>query len=418
MGHEKQLEEKQFKPRRDKVVALKRVEAELTQPRSPVVAGKMQNDPRALTPENILALQHTVGNRAVRRMIQTKLVVGAAHDAYEQEADRVANQVMSAPAAHAGARPAVQRAGAEEEQVQTKPLAASITPLVQRAAEEKDEDEVQTKRADSLDSFETGGDFQQRLEAAHGGGSPLPGETREFMESRFGTDFSGVRVHSGGESAQLNREVSAQAFTHGSDIYLGEGKTDLQSNAGKQLLAHELTHVVQQTGGVQRQVDASQAPIQRLALTDAQWTHIAKGEVRYEDEAKKKKPYLVGYHWTGDKKAVAEIAGSPAEGPNELGIYTAKVQTKEEHQTGNKKEKIQKAKNSTFWPNAWSKAEIEDVIKNGGTAKNNISEVSNKTTKKEAVGMMLFVNPDSVFPVFEAEQEDEGKGKGKGRGKK
>jgi len=67
------------------------------------------------------------------------------------------------------------------------------------------------------------------------------------MEPRFGADFSGVRIHTGSESAQLNRSVSAQAFTLGQDIYLGEGKDDLESAQGKQLLAHELTHVVQQT---------------------------------------------------------------------------------------------------------------------------------------------------------------------------
>ena len=68
------------------------------------------------------------------------------------------------------------------------------------------------------------------------------------MEPRFGTDFSSVRMHTGGEAAQMNREIGARAFTHGQDIYLGEGQTDLESARGKQLLAHELTHVVQQSG--------------------------------------------------------------------------------------------------------------------------------------------------------------------------
>ena len=72
------------------------------------------------------------------------------------------------------------------------------------------------------------------------------------MEPRFDADFSGVRVHTNSEAAQSNREVSAQAFTHGQDIYLGEGKSDLTSSEGKQLLAHELTHVVQQGGAVAR----------------------------------------------------------------------------------------------------------------------------------------------------------------------
>jgi hypothetical protein len=68
------------------------------------------------------------------------------------------------------------------------------------------------------------------------------------MEPRFGVDFGGVRVHTGAEAAQMSRDLSAQAFTHGQDIYLGAGRYDPGSSAGKRLLAHELTHVIQQTG--------------------------------------------------------------------------------------------------------------------------------------------------------------------------
>jgi hypothetical protein len=69
------------------------------------------------------------------------------------------------------------------------------------------------------------------------------------MEQRMGADFGGVRLHTGGDSVQLNREISAQAFTRGQDIYLGEGKENVDSHEGRRLLAHELTHVVQQNGG-------------------------------------------------------------------------------------------------------------------------------------------------------------------------
>jgi hypothetical protein len=115
---------------------------------------------------------------------------------------------------------------------QAKPLAATITPLVQRAP------------SDPLGSFEPGADFAARLSSS--GGSPLPAGTRAFMEPRFGADFSGVRLHTGSTAAQLNRAVSAQAFTHGRDIYLGAGTNNLESSTGKQLLAHELAHTIQQ----------------------------------------------------------------------------------------------------------------------------------------------------------------------------
>lgn len=116
-----------------------------------------------------------------------------------------------------------------------------------------------------------------RLSATRGGGRPLPDGVRGQMEASFGADFSGVRVHTGSEATQLNSAVSAQAFTRGQDIYLGEGRSNLESSVGKKLLAHELTHTIQQTGAVRRQTpgsatigSVSRAPqgIQRLMSKD------------------------------------------------------------------------------------------------------------------------------------------------------
>jgi hypothetical protein len=153
--------------------------------------------PRFARPTDILMLQRAVGNRATTRLIQAKLSVGPAHDRYEQEADRVAEQVLSM-SAPAQAPATVQRAE-EEDELQmkplTRPLAATITPLVQRAVE--DEEELQTKpiiqrtpeeedlqakpdvqRASSEAGFEAGGEFEQQLAASRGSGSPLPAEVR------------------------------------------------------------------------------------------------------------------------------------------------------------------------------------------------------------------------------------------------
>lgn len=88
--------------------------------------------------------------------------------------------------------------------------------------------------------------FEHTLRSAHGGGSALPEQTRDFMESRFGADFSGVRVHTDARAQEMNREIYAQAFTHGSDIYFNSGRYDPETPAGKSLLAHELTHTIQQ----------------------------------------------------------------------------------------------------------------------------------------------------------------------------
>jgi hypothetical protein len=81
------------------------------------------------------------------------------------------------------------------------------------------------------------------------GGNPMNTATREKMEDAFGTDFSGVKVHTGPEAVSMNRSLGAQAFTYGSDIYFNNGKYDPSTSQGQHLIAHELTHVVQQVNG-------------------------------------------------------------------------------------------------------------------------------------------------------------------------
>jgi hypothetical protein len=227
----------------------------------------------ALSASDILALQRTIGNRAVQQLlasqlaapqasaatarpvIQAKLMVGPANDHYEQEADRVAQQVTSEPTAKSGAA-TIQRQTDEDEPVQRKPLAASITPLVQRQTEADEPLQAKPDRPD--EGVVADSRFENRLQANRGSGSPLPEPVRLHMESRFGADFSRVRVHTGTDAAEMNRGVRAHAFTHGSDIYFGSGAFEPNTEQGKQLLAHELTHTLQQGGA--RSEAASIAP--------------------------------------------------------------------------------------------------------------------------------------------------------------
>ena len=217
----------------------------------------------------ITQLQRTLGNRQVAELIQSKrltpqgqitglqrkLTVGAADDQYEQEADQVARQVISMPDAVV-TNPMQRATSSEDEQekmLQTKPLAVSISPVVQReiSNEEDNESSVQAKSTDSLSGgFEAGGDVESRLNQSKGNGSSLPDSVRDYMEPRFGVDFSGVRVHTGNDAIQMNRDVDAQAFTHGSDIYFGEGR----SPNNLELTAHELTHVIQQNPSTLRRL--------------------------------------------------------------------------------------------------------------------------------------------------------------------
>ena len=110
------------------------------------------------------------------------------------------------------------------------------------------------RKMDSAADPASGSNLESQLNASKGGGSPLSDDVRSFMEPRFGADFSGVQVHTGSDAVQMNRDVNAQAFAHGSDIYFGAGKAP-----GKDALtAHELTHVVQQAG-LQRKLTPNSA---------------------------------------------------------------------------------------------------------------------------------------------------------------
>lgn len=173
-------------------------------------------------------------------IIQKKLSVGSANDSYEIEADHVANKVMkmseSAPqVAHSGAL--IQRCSCDkEEKLRMKPVAENITHFIQRS------------------SSENGGiassQVENQINSSKGGGSSMDSHTMNFMESRFGADFSDVKIHTGSEAVQMSRELNAQAFAVGNDIYFNEGKYNPNSDNGKHLLAHELTHTVQQSGGI------------------------------------------------------------------------------------------------------------------------------------------------------------------------
>jgi hypothetical protein len=273
-----------------------------------------------LTAADVLAVQRSAGNRAAQQLIaqrrvQAKLTVGPVDDRFEREADRMADAVLSSPLSTADASPLpvgeAERPGGrsgvrqlqrettpEEDELQTQPLAAQITPMAQREAmpgedeevqrQVEEEDEVQTKavQRNGDGSFDAGADVEQRIARSKGAGSPLPDATRAEMESKFGADFSGVRVHAGDEAAQLNGDLSAHAFTHGSDVYFGAGKFAPAGSEGEHLLAHELTHVVQQSQTVKRKekkrspttVIAKGAEAARIALILLQNPTVVSGQ--------------------------------------------------------------------------------------------------------------------------------------------
>ena len=176
-------------------------------------------------------------------VIHPKLTIGQPNDKYEQEADRVADHVMRMPA------PLLQRQakqeeeeGKEEELIMTKP---QITPLVQRQIE-PEEEAIQPKNSMLQKSVITP-DAGSNIKALQGRrGSPLPENLRAFFEPRFGTDFSKVRIHTYPQAGETAKKIRSRAFTLRENIFLGPGQYAPQTLGGKKLLAHELTHVMQQ----------------------------------------------------------------------------------------------------------------------------------------------------------------------------
>ena len=163
------------------------------------------------------------------RVIQTKLAVNPPGDAFEQEADRISQSVMRMP------EPRVSRA-----------CACGGSCRGCRGQGDKDK-RVQAKLVSGNDTgcAEAPPSVHEILRSA---GRPLDGATRSFMEPRFGYDFSRVRVHSGSIAERSARDLNAHAFTVGNEIVFGPGRFAPETREGKSLLAHELTHVIQQTG--------------------------------------------------------------------------------------------------------------------------------------------------------------------------
>jgi hypothetical protein len=91
-------------------------------------------------------------------------------------------------------------------------------------------------------------EVERKIESSRGAGQPLDSAVRTPMDTAFNADFSGVRVHTNSEAGALNRELNARAFTTGRDIFFRHGEYNPGSSSGRELLAHELTHVVQQNG--------------------------------------------------------------------------------------------------------------------------------------------------------------------------
>jgi hypothetical protein len=176
-------------------------------------------------PSAAVQLQRRLGNEGSQRwlaQVQRASMVSSPHDAAELEAEAVARRVVRTPDASVAA---VDATASQPGLVQRSQLTAPAAPAGNAG-----------------------------LPSGAGAGAPLPGPVRNFMEPRFGASFANVRIHTDAGAAQLSRQLNAQAFTVGQNVYFGKNQYQPDGDAGRELIAHELTHTVQQGAAVQRGV--------------------------------------------------------------------------------------------------------------------------------------------------------------------
>jgi hypothetical protein len=223
-------------------------------------------------PAQMQALAYTQGTDAhvapgQAKHLQAKLIVGQPNDAYEQEADRVASQVVEqiqapVPAQSSQGQP-VQRQATPDEEFQTKPESTAfqreeeLEKHLQTQREQLQRDEIeeepdvqpQRTQPEQIAGGAASAELESAINSAKGSGQPLDAALQRQMGQAIGADFSGVKVHVDATADRLNQSIQAKAFTMGQDIFFGGGAYNPWSRDGQELIAHELTHVVQQKRG-------------------------------------------------------------------------------------------------------------------------------------------------------------------------
>ncbi|MCZ7576110.1 MAG: DUF4157 domain-containing protein [Dehalococcoidia bacterium] len=204
----------------------------------------------------LVALQARAGNQAVARMVQRAAEEEELQMKHDPSIQREGEEEEELQMKH---DPSIQREGEEEEELQMK-----HDPSIQREGEEEElqmkhdssiqregeeEEELQMKHDATprvgLEGGPVGQDIASQIDSQRGSGSGLASGFRSQMEGAFGADFGDVRIHQGAQADTLNRQLTAKAFTTGNDIFL---RSDA-STGDSHLMAHELTHVVQQRSG-------------------------------------------------------------------------------------------------------------------------------------------------------------------------
>lgn len=241
---------------------------------------------------DILSLQGMVGNGNVTKLLshsllQPKLKISQPDDSYEREADQVAEQIMRTP------EPILDYGSTARNQITNELVRESV---------------LQTKSIPG-DTPQVSQNSASKIQSLKGRGQPLSDTTRSFFEPRFGQDFSQVRIYNDNQAAQTAKTINARAFTTGNNIVFGAGEYSPVTDSGRLLLAHELTHFLQQKNNVNNSI------IQRKSVNKEK--KIIVGYIQYFDS-------------NGVFLGVAPIQAYPSQVMLSYGVYPVKLVKTEE----------------------------------------------------------------------------------------
>lgn len=210
--------------------------------------------------------------------IQTSQKISSPHDPAEKEADVTAKKIMRMAVSESSIALVRTDSGGvfrqvkkeeKEKKIQTKLQSPYITRFMASGVFTKNnkEEGIIQRKAEGISNVAS--DVSANLQNSMASGSPMPVGVRRFMEPRFNANFRDVKVHTGDNAAKLSRQLNAQAFTVGNQIYFGRDRFKPESHEGKELIAHELTHTIQQGATIQRSEEVtvtqqSSPQVQRL----------------------------------------------------------------------------------------------------------------------------------------------------------
>ncbi|MFN9816468.1 MAG: DUF4157 domain-containing protein [Pseudanabaena sp.] len=285
--------------------AEKTEKSEYQQKHSPNILEKLIN---SSPPEPASSVQRKPENRlkaiARNRSIQAKLAIGEPNDKYEKEADDTASKVVQQINTPIQNQSIQRDALPQGNKLRKKPL----------------------QRRENVGGGDASTELESSIPRARGSGQSLDANLQRSMGQAMGADFSGVKVHTDSQSDQLNQSIQAKAFTTGQDVFFRQGAYEPSSRGGQELIAHELTHVVQQNGGaVQRspqQTTTSPTDDERIQ----RWFGFGKKKKQgYQqlDDDNDQEPLLGGSESVEDEEDGVEIQAGPLSYQN--GVVTIPI---------------------------------------------------------------------------------------------